>query len=378
MNSNKHIGQFLETLDDLDKKGKYVPGLIMSSPGFGKTTTIEAWCKIKDYNLTTLIASNFSSDDILGIQAVKDGELKRLTPSWFNCLLEKAKNGKRNVLFLDEISAADAYIQAPLFNLIFNHDLAGKSLPDNTMIIAAGNYSEELGNAFKMTAPLVNRFMILNLTLEDYSFTEILNNNGINTIYDEDEMKSYIGIKEPSIKKWSFEKFKSWILDNRPEFKPGKSEFIEDIEVGGLLGFMSLRSFSYSLQFAEAYMAKYNDDIWIRIFGDTLGMSQKREGKPLRDVIKMNKTSFLGSREKVSSNYENKRVSDICRVLVGMGNLDSPEAIEALDSLEKKVIDTDISKISSQDFRDFTNLNSKYPTQSRIAKIAEILTSKLV
>lgn len=377
MDSNKHIGQFLETLDSMDKAGNRIAGLIMSSPGFGKTTTVEAWCKLRDYNLTTLIASNFSSDDILGIEVRSGDRMERLTPSWYNDLVNLSKNGKRNILFLDEISAADSYIQSPLFNLIFNYKLAGRSLPENTLIVAAGNYSEELGNAFKMTAPLVNRFLILNLTLEDYSFTEILNGNGIKSIKDDDELASYIGIKEPMTKKWSFSKFKEWIMNNRPEFRVGKSEFVDDVEMGGLLGFMSLRSFSYSLQFAEAYMSKFNDEIWMRIVGDTLGMSQKREGKPLRDIIKMNKLSFIGSTNSMNkSQYSDKKFSDICDIIRGFSDINSEEAIDAIDALEERILEASIDKITSTDLRSFTQLHSKYPTHARITKLSEILTTK--
>ena len=376
MESNKHIGQFLETLDDLDKQGLQRPGLIMSSPGFGKTTTVEAWCKLKDYNLTTLIASNFSSDDILGIEVRSGDRMERLTPSWYNDLVEKSKNGKRNILFLDEISAADSYIQSPLFNLIFNHKLAGRDLPENTLIVAAGNYSEELGHAFKMTAPLVNRFLILNLVSSDYSFTEILNGNGIYSIKDDDELRNYIGITEAKNKKWSFSKFKNWIMDNRPEFKVGKAEFTDDVELGGLLGFMSLRSFSYSLSFAEAYMAKFNDDIWMRIFGDTLGMSQKREGKPLREILKMNKNYFFGT-SKNSSEYSTKTMAEICEILRNMDTINSPQGEEALDALEEKITSISIEKATSKDLREFTYLTSKYSNHQRVCDLNKILTSKL-
>lgn len=377
MKSNEHIGQFLETLDTMDREGKRIPGLIMSSPGFGKTTTIETWCNLKDYNLTTLIASNFSSDDILGLQAVKDGNLVRLTPSWFNSLVDKAKNGKRNVLFLDEISAADAYIQAPLFNLIFNHDLAGKSLPENTMIVAAGNYSEELGNAFKMTAPLVNRFLILNLVMGDYSFTEILNNNGINSIKDPEELKSYIGIKDKGSRKWSFDRFRQWVSDNRSEFKVGKSEFVEDLEMGGLLGFISLRSFSYVLSFAETYMSKFNDEIWIRILGDTLGMSNRREGKPIRDVLLSQKPSFYKLSDNISSELSSKKIEDICKVLMTIKDINSKEASEALDALEDKACKASVETISSKDLSAFSNLKSKYLSNERLSKIGEVLINKM-
>lgn len=371
MKSNEYVGQFLEVLDQLDKEGKYVPGMIMSSPGFGKTSTVDKWCKLKDYNLVTLIASNFSSDDILGLQAVKDGELKRLSPSWFNDLCKLSENGKRNVLFLDEISATDAYIQAPLFNLIFNHDLAGRKLPDNTLIVSAGNYSEELGNAFKMTAPLVNRFMILNLVNEDFSLMDILD-GGINNITDKDEITAYLGLIELEKKEYSFKRFKDWVKDNRTEFKFGKSEFTEDISKGGLLGFISLRSFSYSMMFTEAYMSKFNGNIWMRIVGDTLGFSNKREGKLLREVLKCNEAEFI-SIEEDSSNRKSSTIESICDEIIKEGKL-SQELLSELESLINKVT---IDSITSSDLSKFTQLSSKFVKDEKVKYLNDTLSKKL-
>jgi len=370
MKANQYVGQFLETLDALDKEGKYVPGMIMSSPGFGKTTTIEKWCEFKDYNLLTLIASNFSSDDILGIQSVKDGELHRLTPSWFNELTKLAENGKRNVLFLDEISATDAYIQAPLFNLIFNHDLAGKKLPKNTLIVSAGNYSEELGNTFKMTAPLVNRFMVLNLINDDFSLMEILD-GGIRNIKTKKEFEDYIGINEPKDKKYSFSRFTDWIKDNRTEFKFGKAEFTEDTSMGGLLGFTSLRSFSYSMMFAESFMGKFNSDIWMRIVGDTLGVSNKREGKPMREVLRCNEKEF--TRVEGSSDNKVKTIGDICDLITKSGELSK----DLLSDLEEAIKNITISDITTADLTKFTTLSAKYTNDEKMRYLSSTLTSKL-
>ncbi len=373
MEANRYIGQFLETLDSMDISGKRIPGLIMSSPGYGKTTTIEKWADIHGYNRTTLIASNFNSDDILGIEVRIGEEMKRLPPSWYNEMVKKSENGKRNILFLDEISAADPYVQAPLFNLIFNHSLAGRSLPENTLIIAAGNYSEELGNSFKMTAPLVNRFLILNLMKDDYSFSDIIFGTGIDSIKDDDSMRNYLGIEDMSLKKrWSFERFRDWVAKERSEFRPGKSEFHDDLEMGGLLGFISLRSFSYCLQFSEEYMSRFNDDIWMRIVGDTLGVSQKREGKPMREVIFMNRSYFLDT-GKVSSKYKGKSMAEICQEMLDLPSLDTEDAQEGLTSLEEKISKASLNDFSSRDFKVFTSLCSKYPSDERIKKLLNIV-----
>ena len=106
MKANKIIAKALRVCDEFDKaqmgkaKRDNLPLLILSSPGFGKTSTVRAYCEVMDYNLFTIIPSQSAADDILGIQSVQDGKLKRLTPSWFNKMMDMINsNGKRTLLF---------------------------------------------------------------------------------------------------------------------------------------------------------------------------------------------------------------------------------------------------------------------------------------
>lgn len=292
MLSNVLIAKFVDTIDKISRENhKNIPGLIMSSPGFGKTSTIEKYCEYKDYNLTTLIASQYSQDDILGIQSVSNGQLVRLAPAWFNALLEKSKNGKRNVLFLDELTTCDEFIQAPLLNLIFSRSLGIHKLPENTIIIAAGNYPEELNNVFSLTAPLVNRFVILNLTLGDYEMSEVLVNRFDKTQKKED-VEAYLGLTKTE-KVYNVFKLKKFILENYPF----TSARIKSSSRTGLVGFNSIRSLSNSMLFAEKYFENYDDNHWTRVVGDTLGVIYSRGSEIpifIRDHLSDNIGKFKG------------------------------------------------------------------------------------
>lgn len=271
MLSNVLIAKFVDTIDRISRENhKNIPGLIMSSPGFGKTSTIEKYCEYKDYNLTTLIASQYSQDDILGIQSVSNGQLVRLAPAWFNALLEKSKNGKRNVLFLDELTTCDEFIQAPLLNLIATMSLGLHDLPSNTIIIAAGNYPEELNNVFSLAAPTVNRFLILNLRNEDYSMEEVMDNKFGKC--EKGDIEDYFGLKKGNKVAYNINKLKRFILESYP-FTAAR---VKNSARTGLLGYISLRSLSYAMMFAEKYFQNYSDSHWTRVVGDTLGVIYSR------------------------------------------------------------------------------------------------------
>lgn len=289
MKVNEYIAKFVSTIDNLEKTGKNVPGLILSHAGFGKTSTIKKFCEYKNYNLITLIPSMYSADDILGLQTVEKGKLLRLTPSWFNDMVDLMKNGKRTLLFIDEITTCDPYIQGPLLDLIFNGNLGSAKLPKNVFIVAAGNYSDDLNNNFKMSAPLVNRFVILNLKNEDFDLYELLTTDFEN-ITNQENLETFLGLKKDTCS-LDYNNFKDW-LKISGEVVFGSSTYEEDA-LNGLTGFTSVRSVSNILKFSEMYMSNYNDDtLWSRVTGDTLGKSNRREGKYMSSVLNVSMASF--------------------------------------------------------------------------------------
>ena len=375
MEQNKNIGMFLETLDEIDrnaldrirngKRAKRVPGIIMSTPGTGKTTTISLWAQYKGYNLITLTPSTYGTDDILGLQSLVDGKLTRLTPSWFNELTRLAQNGKRNVLFIDEISATNDFLQPPLFRLVFDRMLGEIPLPADTLIVAAGNYSGDLNNTFRMTAPLVNRFMILNTTNEDIDLREVLTND-IDDMEDED-LPEFLGITSPAKKKYDYNRFKEWVLDNLSEFRLGKASYTDDSEMGGLLGFVSPRIFSFAMKFAETFMGKFNSPIWMRIVGDSLGVSNKREGQPLRNVLSVHAADFEAKAVKTIDTFESVR-NDI--LSYGLTK-------DSIDSLSKLINNATLSNTTNQDMKYFADICRAYPNNEDLNYLNRKLISKM-
>ena len=256
---NKKIAYFIDMCI-----GTKLPGLIMSTPGMGKTSTIQLWCNAHDYELVTVIASQYSADDILGLQSIKDGELVRLSPAWFNKLmkLHESNPNKGIILFLDEITTCDEFIQAPLLNLIFNRSIGLQQLPDNVTIVSAGNYSDNLNEAFNMTAPLVNRFMILNLTASDVDLSELA--TGVEpdeTLLDYTDMLMNVRV---TLK----EKLGGCI---RFHANLSRVQF-ENSSEKGLFGFQSIRSVAYCMKAIDWAVREHKVCKFIcKIMSDTLG-----------------------------------------------------------------------------------------------------------
>lgn len=157
-NNNLNLNdQILRSLFISKESG--VPLCLLSNPGFGKTTVIQKYAKDMGMNLVLLRGSDYQPEDILGFPINKDGEFTRLVPTWYKLL----SHDKPNLLFIDEITTASDHVQAPLLSIIFERKIENLPLPENTFIVAAGNYSLNLTDNFNLLSPIVNRFMFVNL-----------------------------------------------------------------------------------------------------------------------------------------------------------------------------------------------------------------------
>ena len=145
-----------------------VPVLIMSNPGLGKSTTVEMFAQVRGYDLILLRGNSTTAEEIMGYDVadtnLKDPTTKHLRPSWYTKILESSNRGGKSLLFLDEITTANEYVQAALLHLVFERKVGAEKLPDDTLIVSAGNYAQNLSNSMQMLPPLMNRFMIYNIT----------------------------------------------------------------------------------------------------------------------------------------------------------------------------------------------------------------------
>jgi MoxR-like ATPase len=157
-----------------------IPVLFLANPGVGKSTGVEMFSKVRGYELILLRGNTETNESIMGYSvcppdAKENSSVIQLRPSWFQQLLDNHNAGKKSLLFLDEITTANEYTQAALLHLIFERKCGVENIPSDTLIIAAGNYANNLSNSMVMLPPLLTRFMIINLTPTANDLTDFLN-----------------------------------------------------------------------------------------------------------------------------------------------------------------------------------------------------------
>ena len=83
------------------------------------------------------------------------------------------------VLFLDEMNSAPPSVQAAGYQLILNRRVGKYKLPDNVVIVAAGNRDSDKGVTYRMPMPLANRFIHLEMKADFTSWQNWAVNHNI-------------------------------------------------------------------------------------------------------------------------------------------------------------------------------------------------------
>jgi hypothetical protein len=76
------------------------------------------------------------------------------------------------VLFLDELNSAAPSVQSAAYQLILNRRIGKYKLPDNVVMVAAGNRESDKGVTYRMPTPLANRFIHQEMKVDFASWQE--------------------------------------------------------------------------------------------------------------------------------------------------------------------------------------------------------------
>jgi hypothetical protein len=79
---------------------------------------------------------------------------------------QMASQHKNVILFMDEMNSAAPAVQAAAYQLVLNRRVGTYKLPDNVLIVAAGNREADKGVTYRMPAPLANRFIHLEMKVD--------------------------------------------------------------------------------------------------------------------------------------------------------------------------------------------------------------------
>ena len=144
------------------------PVFMWGPPGIGKSDIVgQITHSLKNSHLIDIRLSLWEPTDIKGIPyySANDNVMAWAPPQELPTE-EFAKQFDYIVLFLDEMNSAAPAVQAAAYQLILNRRIGQYKLPDNVLIVAAGNRDADKGVTYRMPAPLANRFVHLELAVD--------------------------------------------------------------------------------------------------------------------------------------------------------------------------------------------------------------------
>jgi hypothetical protein len=155
------------------------PVFLWGPPGIGKSELIEGITQELGGLMIDLRLGQMEPTDIRGIPFYnKDAGKMDWAPPIELPDAELASQYPIVVLFLDELNSAPASVQAAAYQLILNRRVGKFRLPDNVVMVAAGNRESDKGVTYRMPTPLANRFVHLEMRVDFGSWQEWAVKNG--------------------------------------------------------------------------------------------------------------------------------------------------------------------------------------------------------
>lgn len=132
------------------------PVFIWGAPGIGKSALVEKFAKEIGLPCVSLLGSQLAPEDIIGIPQIK-GETSEFLPP------KMIAKKEPYVLFLDELNACSQEVQKAFYSLIHEKRIGEYHLPKGSVVIGAGNRSQDSAIVKTMSSALINRMFHVEL-----------------------------------------------------------------------------------------------------------------------------------------------------------------------------------------------------------------------
>lgn len=158
--------------------------MLWGAPGVGKSQGVRQLAKDleektgKRVVVTDVRLLLFNPIDLRGIPTANEDKTLAV---WLKPQIFRMDEGDDviNILFLDELSAAPPSVQAAAYQITLDRVVGEHKLPENCIVIAAGNRVTDRSVAYKMPKALANRLLHLEVEVNFESWKTWATKNGI-------------------------------------------------------------------------------------------------------------------------------------------------------------------------------------------------------
>jgi hypothetical protein len=165
------------------------PVFCWGSPGIGKSSIIEQFASSLGLTCVSLLGSQLAPEDIIGVPQIVDGKSRFCPP------VSIAKD-EPYCLFLDELNACSHEVQKSFYSLIHEKRVGEYVMPKGSIVIGAGNRTQDSAIVKPMSSALINRLIHIHLQVSTDDWLEWAYTNNIH-----DDIIEYIKIRPDHL--WS-------------------------------------------------------------------------------------------------------------------------------------------------------------------------------
>ena len=135
------------------------PVFIWGAPGIGKSAIVETFAEEVGMPCVSLLGSQLAPEDIIGIPRI-NGETSEFLPP------KMIARKEPYVLFLDELNACSQEVQKAFYSLIYERRIGEYHLPEGSVVIGAGNRSQDSAIVKVMSSALINRMFHVQMRVD--------------------------------------------------------------------------------------------------------------------------------------------------------------------------------------------------------------------
>ena len=147
---------------------------------------MKEYAEENNYHFEDLRLGNQEIGDLIGIPTIQDGVTIWTEPVWLYRMKEAEKQGKKSVLFLDELNRSQQDVKASALQIVLDKQIHQHKLPKDVLVVGAINPTEsEQGLDYyvdELDPALLDRFLQVKVSLDVESWLSWARNNKINNI----------------------------------------------------------------------------------------------------------------------------------------------------------------------------------------------------
>lgn len=201
------------------------PVFIWGAPGIGKSALVEQFAEEVGLPCVSLLGSQLAPEDIIGIPQIKGDTSEFLPPKMI-------ARKEPYVLFLDELNACSQEVQKAFYSLIHERRIGEYHLPEESIVVGAGNRAQDSAIVKTMSSALINRMFHVQMKADPRQWIKWAQKNALHPwVIDYIIQRPDHLFSEPPKTEEPFSTPRSWhmLSDALKEYSAGKREISNDV-----------------------------------------------------------------------------------------------------------------------------------------------------